>query len=139
MMTSKNTNTLTSFQALESLKKSLEAEKPTPKTPKKGRFKQINEIIQQLETQYPQVFNSEKPLPLVIGIQKQIRSMHPQFSSALLGASLYIWTGRKSYLEAVIAGKKRHNLDGTIAATITTSEKEYSKGKLPGTSLLSKA
>ncbi len=123
--------TLNSFQALEGLKKSLEAEKPIPKTPKKGRFKQINEIIQQLETQYPQVFNSEKPLPLAIGIQKQIRSIHPQFSSALLGAGLFIWTGRKNYLEAVIAGKKRHNLDGTVAAAITKSEKEYSKGKLP--------
>ncbi len=130
MMTSKNTDTLTSFQALEGLKKSLEAEKPAPKKPK-GRFKQINEIIQQLEAQYPQIFNSEKPLPLAIGIQKQIRIMHPQFSSALLGASLFIWTGRKNYLEAVIAGKKRHNLDGSVAASITKSEKEYSKGRLP--------
>ncbi|MCX7123814.1 MAG: ProQ/FinO family protein [Gammaproteobacteria bacterium] len=122
--------TLNSFQALEGLKKSLEAEKFAPKKPK-GRFKQINEIIQQLEAQYPQVFNSEKPLPLAIGIQKQIRSLHPQFSSALLGAALFIWTGRKNYLEAVIAGKKRHNLDGTVAAAITKAEKEYSKGKLP--------
>ena len=131
MMTSKNTDTLTSFQALESLKKSLETEKPAPKTPKKSRFKQINEIMQQLEAQYPQVFNSEKPLPLAIGIQKQIRSIHPQFSSALLGAGLFIWTGRKNYLEAVITGKKRHNIDGTVAATITKTEKEYSKGRLP--------
>ncbi len=123
-------STLNSFQALAALKKSFESKKHTPEKPK-SRFKQINGIIAQLEKHYPQVFNSENPLPLAIGIQKQIRSAHPEFSSALLSASLFIWTGRAPYLQAVIASKKRSNLDGTLAAAITKAEKEYSKGRLP--------
>ncbi len=129
--------TLNSFQALGVLKKSLEVKKAAPSKPK-SRFNQVKEALQQLEKQHPLVFNAQKPLPLAIGIEKQIRKEHPLFSVILLRSSLAVWTRQEAYLLAVIAHNHRHNLDGSVATIIQESEKEYSKGKLSSATLLAK-
>lgn len=66
---------------------------------------------------FPACFTPGKPVPLAIGINKQICAALT-ISEQHCRAALARWTSRPSYLHALAAGGARFNLDGSEAGTI---------------------
>lgn len=124
------TKTLHSFQGLKEVKAEFEKSAQKAQEESQKRYLEAKKFLEQLKSTYPIIFNSAKPLPLAIGIEKEIAKRHPESSRAIQKLALSLWTRREKYLNAVIAGENRHTLDGAVAGTIQNSEKEYSQAKL---------
>lgn len=115
---------LSSLQAL-SLVKDLLAKK-APQAPK-DRFAEAKLIMNQLRKLYPCVFNLDTPMPLALGIEKEIKKAHPEFIVKSLKRSLFIWSKRPPYLMGIVQGTQRYHLDASPADPIQDSEKMYSQ------------
>ncbi|EOX4792211.1 ProQ/FINO family protein [Vibrio alginolyticus] len=69
------------------------------------------------------------PMPLAKGIGRTIvmKLREQGISSKAAGWAMQRWTHSDVYLNAVINGKCRFNLDGTEAELISDAEREYSR------------
>ncbi len=127
-------DTFNSFKGLQvlkdSLKNSAQSVAMSPKTKHDVNLEAAQKILRQLKAKYPIVFNPKKPLPLALGISKEIVKDLPDCVPASLKLALTLWSKKAIYLQAVISGVNRHNLDGSIAGVIQESEKEYSQKML---------
>ena len=65
----------------------------------------------------PAVFDPDTPLPLAIGVDRQIVELG--LTSKEAGDILRWWTLRHEYRAAVARGGRRHNLDGSLAGELT--------------------
>ena len=130
MESSSNNVAFSSFRDLQALKESFK--KPVQPTQKKQRsqFEEAKQVLKQLKKAYPVAFNANKPLPLALGAAKEIAKNLPGLADAVLRLALAIWTKQAIYLQSVIAGGDRYNLDGSVSGVIQESEKEYSQKML---------
>ncbi len=121
---------LNSFKDLQTLKESFK--KPVEPSKKKhhSNFEEAKQALKQLKKAYPVAFNENKPLPLALGAAKEIAKNMPELAAPVLRLALAIWTKQTIYLQVVIAGGDRYNLDGSVSGTVQESEKEYSQKML---------
>jgi hypothetical protein len=98
------------------------------------RKEAIKAIRKHLCETHPDVFSTESPQPLVIGIHKQIFTAYPNLSGRMVRMMLSRWVNHKSYKSALVAGASRFNLDGSVAGVVSEQEvahlhKRHSKGQ----------
>ena len=98
---------------------------------KRARNRERKQVEAFLVSTYPQLFNLRNLKPLALGVAKQVQAEHPQIPLAALRAALGLWCRRKQYLFAVAEeGSQRYNLDGSVAGSVSDSEREYSLSEL---------
>lgn len=79
-----------------------------------------------MEAELPAIFTPRKtpPVPLALGIGPALMErMVPLFGVRDARRFLTVWTMRKEYKWAILAGKARHALDGTVVGEITPGER----------------
>ena len=79
---------------------------------------------------WPDLFNREAPLPLAIGIHKEIKAMLPEAPTKGISGFLSWWTARKPYLKAVIKGGPRWQLNTCKAGEVAPDEQKQAAERL---------
>jgi sRNA-binding protein len=86
-------------------------------------------ILADWRARWPAVFT--KPTPLAIGISKHITAVLQAEDKALdrksMGITLHHWTMQYAYLQAVVRGEVRRNLDGSEAGVPDEAAREYAQ------------
>jgi ProP effector len=83
---------------------------------------------------FPQTFVLEKHRPhrpLKVGIAADIPARCPDLGRRLLNMILGAYTRRVMYLQSVVAGAARVDLDGKEAGKVTARDAEYAAATLP--------
>jgi ProP effector len=89
--------------------------------------------LRHLAERFPQTFVLEKyqpHRPLKVGIAADILARCPELARYKLGRALGVYTGRVMYLEGMVAGAARVDLDGKAAGEVTARDAEYAAAKL---------
>ena len=90
-------------------------EAPTPATevtPKPGRSRSVQPVLEKLFELYPNLFGAQFQ-PLKLGIFQELLATHPdQFERDTLKIALGLHTRSGRYLQSVAAGNPRHDLQG---------------------------
>ena len=89
---------------------------------------QINATLTRLAEQFPQTFVLEKHMPhrpLKVGIAPDIQAALPDLDRRALFVALKVYTHRLVYLQAVVVGAERVDLDGKPAGQVIASEAEH--------------
>lgn len=94
-----------------------------------AQYAAYKKSIGQLEKLFPATFNKEFPLPLVIGVHKQIQAV-TGWSKWQLHAVMCIWTARMEYTMMACSTGKRHDLNGNISVPMSDDTIAYYTGKL---------
>jgi ProP effector len=92
-----------------------------------------NAVLAHLAETFPQTFVLEKHRPhrpLKVGIGTDLRARCPEVYPPALRAVLNTYTRRVMYLEAMVAGAARVDLDGNPAGEVTAGEAEHAVAKL---------
>lgn len=87
-----------------------------------------HEMRRIMEAELPAIFTPRKtaPVPLALGIGPALMErMIPLFGIKDARRFLTVWTTRKEYKWAILAGKTRHALDGTVAGQISQAERDH--------------
>jgi sRNA-binding protein len=102
----------------------------TSAKPEPEKLTPYHQVRRHMEAAYPAVFTPRKtaPVPLAIGVGDRL---FPELS-ALFGERsartfLTAWTHRKEYRWAVLTGKNRHKLDGTVSGPITEGARAHAR------------
>ena len=93
----------------------------------------LNAALARLAEAFPQTFTLEKHQPhqpLKVGIAAEIRERCPDLDRRALAATLSFYTKRIVYLQALIVGAARVDLDGNPAGEVTAGDAEYAAAKL---------
>jgi ProP effector len=93
----------------------------------------IDATLARLAEACPQTFVLEKHRPhrpLKVGIGIDLRARCPELDPPALRAVLNTYTRRVMYLEAMVAGAARIDLDGNPAGEVTARDAEYAATKL---------
>src|SRR6478609_7923914 len=93
----------------------------------------IQTTLTRLVEAFPQTFVAEKHLPhrpLKVGIAADIGARCPDLKRGTLAVTLAAYARRIGYLESVVAGAVRVDLDGNAAGEVTAKEAEHAAGKL---------
>ena len=100
------------------------------KKAKKERMKRYRAALNVVES-------LKLPMPLAKGIGRPIvmKLREQGISSKAASWAMHRWTHSDVYLNAVINGKCRFNLDGTEAELISDAEREYSRATLESRNL----
>ena len=96
---------------------------------------QIQATLTQLARQFPQTFVLGKHLPhrpLKVGIAADIQAALPDLDRRALFVALKVYTHRIVYLQAVVVGADRVDLDGNPAGRVTASEAGHAVAVLAG-------
>ena len=89
-----------------------------PSTKPAGGRSAVQPVLEQLFSLYPQLFGAEF-LPLKLGVFQELLAAHPeQFERESLKAALGVHTRSTRYLQAVAAGKQRHDLQGVAVEAV---------------------
>jgi ProP effector len=94
---------------------------------------QNNAALVRLAEQFPQTFVAEKHQPhrpLKWGIAADIAARCPELKRRARGTALSVYTGRIAYLQSLVAGAARIDLDGNPAGEVTAEEAEYAAARL---------
>ena len=86
---------------------------------------QVNAVLVRLAGQFPQTFTLEKHFahrPLKIGIAAEIRQRCPNLGQHALAVALSAYTKRIMYLQGLVVGAVRVDLDGNGCGEVTASE-----------------
>lgn len=59
------------------------------------------------------------PKPLKVGIHKDLRAAFPDTGRAYIGVTLQRYTHTRRYLECLVEGAERVDLDGTVVGAVT--------------------
>jgi ProP effector len=95
----------------------------------------IDAALAHLAEAFPQTFVVEKHRPhgpLKVGIAAAIPARCPEINHRVLGVVLSVYTRRVMYLQSVVAGAARVDLDGKAAGGVTAGDAEYAAAKLAG-------
>ena len=101
-----------------------------------------NAALVRLAEQFPKTFTAEKHLPhrpLKWGIAADIAARCPDLKRRVRGTALSVYCGRIAYLQSLVAGAKRVDLDGNAAGEVTAEEAEYAAARLAEILALRKA
>ncbi len=87
-------------------------------TPKPGRSRAVQPVLEQLFELYPRLFGAEF-LPLKLGTYQDLMASHPdRFERDTLKAALGVHTRSARYLQSVAAGNMRHDLQGVAVENV---------------------
>jgi len=90
-----------------------------------------NQCKSWLETIYPGLFVKENIGPLKIGIYDNLVAVLPENISKKTLNKIIAWHVKKtSYLEAMVIGAERHDLQGNVTGVINKSEAGYAAMQL---------
>jgi sRNA-binding protein len=95
----------------------------------------IDAALARLAEAFPQTFVLEKHRPhrpLKVGIAADIRARCPAVERRVLSVVLSVYTRRVMYLQSLVAGAARIDLDGTPAGEVTARDAEYAATRLAG-------
>ena len=95
----------------------------------------IDAALARLAEAFPQTFVLEKHRPhrpLKIGIAADIRARCPAVERRVLSVVLSVYTRRVMYLQSLVAGAARIDLDGNPCSEVTTDQAEHAVAKLAG-------
>jgi sRNA-binding protein len=95
----------------------------------------IYAALARLTEAFPQTFVLEKyrpHRPLKIGIAADIPARCPELERGVLSVALSVYTRRVMYLQSLVAGAARIDLDGKAAGEVTVRDAEYAAAKLAG-------
>lgn len=98
------------------------AEAKARRAAKDATDKAIAACFKDLRKRYPAVMNLSAPKPLAVGTTRVVVRGELGYPQKIAGIVMSTWTGRPAYLEALIAGGKRYNLDGSEAGEITEAD-----------------
>jgi sRNA-binding protein len=94
---------------------------------------EMNAALTRLTEAFPQTFVLEKHRPhrpLKVGIAADIPARCPDLERRLLSVILSAYARRVMYLQSVVAGAVRVDLDGKEAGKVTAREAEYAAATL---------
>jgi sRNA-binding protein len=86
------------------------------------------QLTEQLRQQYPAVF-CDPPVPFAIGMYEQIRDAS-KISHRQLRRVMRWWVSQPAYLQSVVDGQVRRNLDGTPTSQPNEKEIDHATRKL---------
>ena len=95
----------------------------------------IDAALARLAEAFPQTFVLEKHRPhwpLKVGIAADIRARCPAVERRVLSVVLSVYTRRVMYLQSLVEGAARVDLDGEAAGEVTARDAEYAAAKLAG-------
>jgi len=102
---------------------------PAPPTKAKGpahtppvRYDQRSADLTMLRERFPAVFNLEAPVPLALGVDRELRLL---LARKRAGRVLSWWCGHPAYRAAVARGGPRYNLDGSVAGEVTEQQQTF--------------
>src|SRR6202453_2395431 len=107
-------------------KKPKQNDKKIAREARKKRIAQIKELRKLLHEAYPVVFDYQTPLPLAVGIHKEIALAFPQYSHVLIRNFLTGWVRDTRYLNSILISSDRYNLANEAILKIEQHEKDYS-------------
>jgi len=93
----------------------------------------IDAALARLAEAFPQTFVLEKHRPhrpLKVGIAGDIRARCPAVERRVLSVVLSVYTRRVMYLQSLVAGAARVDLDGTPAGEVTAGDAEHAAAVL---------
>ena len=93
----------------------------------------MDAALARLTEAFPQTFVLEKyrpHRPLKVGIAADIPARCPALTRRELGAALSAYAQRVMYLQGLVAGAARVDLDGNPAGEVTARDAEYAAAKL---------
>lgn len=104
---------------------------------KRRRAERTRELVGELMRRFPASFHAErdKVRPLAIGIQEHLRAAmnaDPAFEDTpnwLIKQALARYTHSPAYLEAIVAGHNRINLDGSDAGPVSDEAREHARAR----------
>lgn len=103
---------------------------------------QNNAALARLAELFPKTFVAEKHQPhrpLKWGIAADIAARCPDLKRRVRSTALSVYTGRIAYLQSLVAGATRVDLDGNAAGEVTTEEAAYAAARLAEILALQKA
>ena len=81
--------------------------------------------------QYPTVFRIKNPLPLALGTGKELLNQMPEtLTKAEFKAVMTWYCGREPYLQAILKGTQRINLQGELVGEISELDKSSAQERL---------
>ena len=99
------------------------------------RKEKIDAALSRLAEQFPKTFVTEKHMPhrpLKVGVAADIQAALPDLDRRALGVALKVYTHRIVYLQAVVVGAERVDLDGNPTGQVTASEAGHVVAVLAG-------
>jgi len=93
----------------------------------------INAVLTRLTEAFPQAFVLEQyqpHRPLKVGIFSEIAARCPDLARSDLTTVLNIYTRRVTYLQSLVAGAARVDLDGTPCGEVTAADQEHAAARL---------
>jgi sRNA-binding protein len=96
---------------------------------------QIDVVVARLAAAFPQTFVLEKHLPhrpLKVGVAADILAALPDLPRGVLDRALAAYTKRLMYLQAIVVGADRIDLDGNPAGQVTSAEAGHAIAVLVG-------
>ena len=85
--------------------------------------------VELLETNYPKAFNAAEPKPLKIGIQEDLVA-DDKVSRGKIKRALATYVRNPRYLQSIVEGADRVDLNGDASGTVNESEAGHAKAKL---------
>ncbi|MCX7123967.1 MAG: ProQ/FINO family protein [Gammaproteobacteria bacterium] len=89
------------------------------------RNAEVKLLKQLLYEKNTNIFNANNPVPLAIGMHKEIKTSFPQFSQKLIREFLSQWVKSTKYLNTIVSCETRYNLQGGCCSTISDDEKKF--------------
>ena len=83
-----------------------------------------------IESTYPDAFNFNNPKPLKIGVRKELLLVSSPYSKRQVNKCLGVYCSTKAYLEAIILGEWRYDLNGAQVEPITQEQKDHAAKQL---------
>lgn len=104
---------------------------------KKRRAERTREFLSRLSERFPGAFTPRRKdvRPLAIGIQEKLKTALEQDADLagtpnwLIKQALARYTHAPSYLEAIVAGHNRVDLDGSDAGPVTDDARQHARGR----------
>jgi ProP effector len=94
-----------------------------------AEYEAIAALWARLMAAYPKAF-AAPPVPLKVGIARDILSAHPDIEPRLLAHVLRRWCGRPSYFKALMRAPERVDLAGEPAGEVSAEHKVHAAERL---------
>lgn len=83
-----------------------------------------------LQTAFPNAFNPKEPVPLKVNIHKDVQDLKAPVSARQLQKALKWHTGSPAYLEAVVNGQDRYDLNAHPVEPVSSQHKEWARQQI---------
>lgn len=98
-------------------------------------LKDFTAALALLAETYPQCFTAEQHLPhqpLKIGIDRDLAERCPALNSRERSATMQFYASRIMYLQSLVEGAGRVDLDGNVCGEVTASDAEHALSRIAG-------